>query len=405
MTFAALAKCLADERCVQQLPVGDDFLDDDVLPKHFAMIPPRDLLTQFILHGVPDTSLAQVPAGAEKQILRWRALASEQRASADCPFWAYEEALVELLAAAWSSSRKHEHHWLQKLTMGNGKKAMNAAAVVRSFLDFLEARGPPQTFLGDLSRRRLVVLLGWFCLVGRLEKKREPAKRQKDSKHKELSDVLARAKKMPLYVPPEDVHAGDAVHFVQDNSDPFAIPVITAPRVCELCGRGFRNNRALHKHCDSCHAGVAEYRQRVFFEAEQRVALNLSYRRKRNMLANFDREYRCSRPGGDGELEQREDVACVICACKDWSERRYRVFLWKTLGAESGEAEELSGTPVGEDDGMLPRCESDEEPDALPAAEPPRPLSQRCFETTKVASISEMLLSSTNTWTLGGITS
>ena len=124
----------------------------------------------------------------------------------------------------------------------------------------------------------------------------------------------------------EDVFVGDTVHFLQDSIDPKQAPLITAPRVCQRCGRGFKNNRALHKHCETCHAGVAECRKRVFFEAEQESALRLSHRRKRNMLGNFDREFRCSRPGGDGELEQLADVACVACACKDWSERRYRVF-------------------------------------------------------------------------------
>ena len=174
---------------------------------------------------------------------------------------------------------------------------MDAVVVVRSFIEFLESLHLSLMLLGDLTRHRLVGLLGWFCLVGRLEKKRKPEKRQKDTNHKELSDLLAQVKKRQFFVPPDDVFAGDVVHFQQDSSDPFAAPLITAPRLCELCGRGFKNNRALHKHCETCHAGVAEYRKRTFFEAEQMSALNLSYKRKRNMLANFDREYRCSRPG------------------------------------------------------------------------------------------------------------
>ena len=40
---------------------------------------------------------------------------------------------------------------------------------------------------------RLVALLGWYCVVGRLEKaakKRMPPKRQHNSPHKELTDVV-----------------------------------------------------------------------------------------------------------------------------------------------------------------------------------------------------------------------
>ena len=95
---------------------------------------------------------------------------------------------------------------------GNCKTQMDATAVVRAFVYFLESRSLPLTLLGDLSRRRLVVLLGWFCLVSRLEKieqKRKPATRQ-ESNHKELTDVLAQAKKMQLDAPPEDVFPSDS---------------------------------------------------------------------------------------------------------------------------------------------------------------------------------------------------
>ena len=132
-----------------------------------------------------------------------------------------EQALAAMLASAWLEARKHEHNWLQKLAKGNGKTPPDAKAVVRSFTEFLGSRGLPLTLLGDLSRRRLVVLLGWFCLVSRLEKieqKREPAKRQ-ESNHKEFTDVLGQAKKMQLYVPPEDGFPSDSQRLVAIPSD------------------------------------------------------------------------------------------------------------------------------------------------------------------------------------------
>ena len=55
----------------------------------------------------------------------------------------------------------------------------------------------------------------------------------------------------------------------------------------------------------------------------------LSMKRERQMLANFDRELRCSRPGGNGDLEPRRDIACVVCARKDWLENRFPVDLWR----------------------------------------------------------------------------
>ena len=75
------------------------------------------------------------------------------------------------------------------------------------------------------------------------------------------------------------VFDGEQPHFLEDAQHPFAAPVITAPRVCQLCGKGYANNRDLTKHQDTAHCGVAEVRKRVFWEAEQQPALPLSMRR------------------------------------------------------------------------------------------------------------------------------
>ena len=80
----------------------------------------------------------------------------------------------------------------------------------------------------------------------------------------------------------------------------------------------------------SDHCSTSEVRKRVFWNAQQRTAIPLSMRRKRQMLANFDRELRSSRRAGRPfELGPRGDEACVVCACKGWSETRFLVNLWE----------------------------------------------------------------------------
>ena len=98
------------------------------------------------------------------------------------------------------------------------------------------------------------------------------------------------------------------------SANPFAAPIVTGPRVCQLCGKAFVDRKALDNHPKSEHGGVAEMRKRLFWHAEQLPALSLSMQRKRNMLANFDQELRCCRLGGSGKLEPRRDVACGVRA-------------------------------------------------------------------------------------------
>ena len=78
------------------------------------------------------------------------------------------------------------------------------------------------------------------------------------------------------------------------------------------------------------------------------------------MLANFDREFRCSRPGGDGELGPREDIACVVCACKGWSESRYYVRLW-CKPTDEADQDARAAKPRHEDDEMENSDASEEE--------------------------------------------
>ena len=109
------------------------------------------------------------------------------------------------------------------------------------------------------------------------------------------------------------------------------------------------------KHCDACRGRVAEYCKLICFEAQQLPAPPFPFTRKRNMFANFHGEFRCSR--GESKLEQHEDVACVVCACKALSERRYRVFLRKTFSTITGEVAKLPEADGEVGEGTLPMCE------------------------------------------------
>ena len=62
---------------------------------------------------------------------------------------------------------------------------------------------------------------------------------------------------------------------------------LEAPRVCQLCGRGFVDWPSLLGPCNLAHHSFVEYRKRLFYEAEKLDALPLEHQRKRTMLANF----------------------------------------------------------------------------------------------------------------------
>ena len=66
--------------------------------------------------------------------------------------------------------------------------------------------------------------------------------------------------------------------------------------------------------------------------------------RKRNMIANATSAMLFSRAGGTGDLEERREEACVVCARKGWLENRFRCHLWKHFPA--GDAQELAEKDV-----------------------------------------------------------
>ena len=131
------------------------------------------------------------------------------------------------------------------------------------------------------------------------------------------------------YTPVEAVRSPESPYFA---TVPLLGPaVITAPRECQLCGAGFIDWKALAKHCEREHGGFIEYRKRLFWEAQRCNALGLPNQRKRTMIANATSAMLQSRPGGEGEVEERREEACVVCARKDWVDMRYRCYLWKSF--------------------------------------------------------------------------
>ena len=114
-------------------------------------------------------------------------------------------------------------------------------------------------------------------------------------------------------------------------------PLLTAPRVCQLCGAGYRDWKALVGHCNREHGGLNEYRKRLFWEAERCDTLGLPSLRKRNQVANATSAVVYSTPGSGGEPEYRREEACVVCARKGWLEERYQCYLWKAFPSDDVE--------------------------------------------------------------------
>ena len=127
------------------------------------------------------------------------------------------------------------------------------------------------------------------------------------------------------YVPVEEVPAPAEPYFA--TLPLYGPPPLTAPRICQLCGDGFVSWKSLVSHCDKEHGGYNEYRKRLFWEGQRCSALGLPTVRKRSMIANATSAMLHARAGGDGDLEERRELACVVCARKGWLEHRYRCHL------------------------------------------------------------------------------
>ena len=83
--------------------------------------------------------------------------------------------------------------------------------------------------------------------------------------------TLALGKKS--YVPMEVVIVPERPHFT--TVPLLGLPKINAPRVCQLCGAGFRDWRALVGHCHREHGGFSNYHKRLVWEADSRHALGV----------------------------------------------------------------------------------------------------------------------------------
>ena len=104
----------------------------------------------------------------------------------------------------------------------------DSKATVERFYVFLSSRGLPVTdIFSKLPRRRVIVIIGWFCHLERIAEIPDvwrPGARRGD-KSNQGTDVLAQFAKKPTYVPAAEVYDGEKVLFFEAASEPFAPPI------------------------------------------------------------------------------------------------------------------------------------------------------------------------------------
>ena len=150
----------------------------------------------------------------------------------------------------------------------------------------------------------------------------------------EMPETLA-ANRMPAFW--VRLHA-DAERPVEEPQN-LQLAVATPPVMCWICGEGFMHNGALFKHTEKHHGDYAEYRKRLFWFAQQEGFKPLLPWVKRHILqaatfhltysvpASFSLKY--SHPDVFNVAVERAEVACVVCARKDWIESNFSVYLWR----------------------------------------------------------------------------
>ena len=263
-TLVDFAASLRDGDNALYTPIGDDFLDVQCRPKRsLRLVPQHDLLRHFMFLEAPHLECPPVP---DSKVLRWFRVSSLRSSGSDAGITS--EHLETILGEADMGS---QFDWVSSV-VGGQKQLVN---VIDAFVTFCASNNLTEC-LSVLSARRMVTLAIWHRVLEITQKR---ACRWKARSHNYLTDIFAQHRKMPKYVTAAEVFDGEQPHFLEDAQHPFAAPVITAPRVCQLCGKGYANNRDLTKHQDTAHCGVAEVRKRVFWEAEQQPALPLSMRR------------------------------------------------------------------------------------------------------------------------------
>ena len=298
-----------------------------------------------------DVEYTSLPLGAKKlQAFALEACERERKAPEECGGWTADE-LAEALQRG-----SEAHVWLLLLLTRTGEVAASVDWSERAeqFTLFLQAAALKSLLLAEtlrqMRRGQLLVLALWWAYLS--------CRKAANIRRSSLMTTLALGKKS--YVPVEAVAAPGRPYFA--TVPLLGLPKLSAPRMCQLCGAGFRDWRALVGHCDREHGGFNEYRKRLLGEADRCHALGLPSVRKRNMVANAATAIAYSRPGGEGELEERREEACAVCARKGWLEARFQCHLWKAF--PDGDGGELAEEREAEEDAAAeesPGASEDEE--------------------------------------------
>jgi hypothetical protein len=145
----------------------------------------------------------------------------------------------------------------------------------------------------------------------------------------------------PVYTPASAVNAPSPPHFVQRlkaAATEHGAPVIPAPRVCCLCGKGFVDAPSLQNHCRSEHHSWAEARKRMLWEAQDLHAIPLLPQDKRRIIHNFAEALMYSQPAeghfGHNNVCMRQRVGCATCAKVAWIEHCFPCYLFKECPLE-----------------------------------------------------------------------
>ena len=127
--------------------------------------------------------------------------------------------------------------------------------------------------------------------------------------------------------------------------------------MCWICGEGFTHNGTFFQHCKAAHGGYAEYRKRLLWRAQQDGFKPLLPWVKRHILQSATFHLTFSVPGSFSlhwnhpeaiaTARKRCEVACVVCARRDWLENRFCVYLWREA-TDTRTLSELRHTSSGE---------------------------------------------------------
>ena len=167
-----------------------------------------------------------------------------------------------------------------------------------------------------------------------------------------LSHWYSRIIQLPLYVSAEHVQSEAQLAWeklpqhVQEHTDACLASrqsqaLVSPPVVCQLCHLGFRSVETLHRHACEKHGGWSEYRKRLFYLAKENGLKEMQPWVKRNILQSFSFFQQHSVPGKPNDWTEdtytkavpRREVACAVCAVKDWLEHRFSCYLFQEAEA------------------------------------------------------------------------